>query len=127
MIYYFLAYEQQYVRTMFFEKVEKIVIDGNMFEISNNTGVEIFNCKERMVDIKNHLDQSTIDTVRDKDNYTAWKKELIKYLKEWDKWYVKHIKSAYPEMSGIHAKCMMPLTLLIEANLNFDKLEKMIA
>ena len=68
MIYYFLAYEQQYVRTMFFEKVEKIVIDGNMFEISNNTGVEIFNCKERMVDIKNHLDQSTIDTVRDKDN-----------------------------------------------------------
>jgi hypothetical protein len=30
---------------MFFEKAEKKAIDGTTYEISNNTGVEIWNCK----------------------------------------------------------------------------------
>ncbi len=40
-----IVYEQQYIRTMFFSKVEKIVIDGIPFEITNGTQVEIWNCK----------------------------------------------------------------------------------
>ena len=31
--------------------------------------------------------------------------------------YLKHIKGVYPEMSGIHAAAMKPLTLLVDANL----------
>lgn len=31
------SYEQQYCRTMFFDKVEKITIDGKTYEITNNT------------------------------------------------------------------------------------------
>jgi hypothetical protein len=61
------------------------------------------------------------------ENYTTWKKDLIKLLKEWDKVYVKHIKTSYPEMSAHHAKAMLPLTNLIESNINFHKLELMIA
>ena len=33
----FIVYEQQYIRTMFFDKVEKKSIDGTMYEISNGT------------------------------------------------------------------------------------------
>ena len=39
--------------------------------------------------------------------------------------YLKHIKSVYPEMSGIHAAAMKPLTILIEANLQFHRLEQL--
>jgi hypothetical protein len=60
------------------------------------------------------------------ETYTSWKKDLIKKCKEWDKLYVKHIKSTYPEMAQIHATAMRPLTLLIDANLQFTRLEDMI-
>jgi len=45
-------------------------------------------------------------------------------FKEWDKMYVKHIKSAYIEMSAIHASAMKPLKDLLESNLNFHYLEE---
>lgn len=61
------------------------------------------------------------------ENYTGWKKDLVKKCKEWDKLYVKHIKQTYPEMSEIHASAMRPLWLLIDANLQFTRLEKMIS
>lgn len=44
-------------------------------------------------------------------------------MKEWDKWYMKHIKSGYIEMNKIHMTAMMPLTNLLESNLNFHYLE----
>ena len=44
-------------------------------------------------------------------------KDLIKKCKEWDKLYVTHVKTTYPEMSQIHATAMKPLTLLVESNL----------
>ena len=56
----------------------------------------------------------------------AWKKDLIKFCKEWDKLYVKHAKAVYPEINAIHVAAMKPLTQLIEANSNFHKLEIMI-
>ena len=56
-----------------------------------------------------------------------WKADLIKILKEWDKMYIKHAKSIYPEMNAIHQQAMKPLLDLVEANYNFYNLEKMIA
>jgi hypothetical protein len=110
---------------MFFEKAEKVTIDGTTYEISNGAMVDMWNCKSALIDIYNFLQPDMMEQNRDMNTYTSWKKELIKLLKEWDKVYVKHIKATYPEMSGYHANAMKPLTLLIEANLNFHKLNLM--
>ena len=48
---------------------------------------------------------------------------MIKLLKEWDRLYLKHIKSGFVEMSAIHNKAMKPLTDLLASNLNFTYLE----
>lgn len=114
------------MRTMYFEKKEFVIIDGNRYDLSNAVLVDTFNCKSAMVDIYNYLDGETVEMNRTPENLATWKKEFIKILKEWDKAYVKHIKISYPEMSAHHAKAMLPLTQLIESNLNFYKLEKMI-
>lgn len=40
-------------------------------------------------------------------------------LKEWDKTYLKHMKSTNPELADIHARAMKPITDLMESNFNF--------
>jgi hypothetical protein len=55
------VYEQQYCRTMFFEKVEKKQIDGVWYDITNNTQVEIWNCKSKIVEIFNYLDPGMME------------------------------------------------------------------
>jgi len=57
------------------------------------------------------------------ETYISWKKDLIKLLKEWDKLYMKHMKTTYIEMNTIHMAAMKPLTELLESNLNFHYLE----
>ena len=61
------------------------------------------------------------------DNYTTWKKDLLKNLKTWDQAYCKHIKAPHPEMQKVHDAAMMPLTMLMKSNSNFGQLEKMLA
>ena len=65
---------------------------------------------------------------RTPDSYLGWKKELIKLLKDWDKYYVKHSgsKGTTKEMNDLHMTAMKPLTELIDANLNYHNLELMI-
>jgi hypothetical protein len=46
---------------MFLEKCEKKFIDGVTYEISNNTQVEIWNCKSKIVEFFNFLDPSMFD------------------------------------------------------------------
>jgi hypothetical protein len=46
---------------MFFEKCEKKTIDGVTYDISNATGVEIWNCKSRIVEIFNYLDPGMME------------------------------------------------------------------
>jgi len=112
-----------YVRTMFYEKCEKTTIDGVTYEISNTTQVEIWNCKSTMVEIWNIFDSGMLEMKLTAEEYIAWKKDLIKVLKEFDKLYLKHIKSGYIEMNNIHMAAMKPLTNLMESNLNFYFLE----
>lgn len=114
---------------MIFEKVqnEQKFIDGTTYTISNNAAVDMFNCKEALVDIYNILDPEQMQLECTFENYTSWKKDLFKKCKEWDKLYVKHIKATYPEMSQIHATAMKPLWLLIDSNLQLTRLEDMIA
>ena len=110
---------------MFFAKVENINIDGTLYEISNAAMVDTWNCKECIVEIYEYLDSNRADTECNFETYSAWKKELMKMLKEWDKAYNKHMKAIYPEMNKIHMDAMKPLTDLITANLNFHNLELM--
>mgnify|MGYP001211618623 CR=1 FL=1 len=110
---------------MFFEKCESIQIDGNEYIISNGAMVDMWNCKEAICEIYNYLDDGTMEMNLTFETFTSWKKDLIKFCKEWDKLYVKHIKGTYPEMNGHHTKAMLPLANLVEANVNFHNLENM--
>ena len=116
---------------MFFEKLTDtpptFMIDGVKYAFENTHVTEIWNCKEAIVDIFNYLDPEMLDTSRDCQNYLAWKKDLVKKLKEWDKVYAKHSssKGAYKHYAGVHECGMEPLTNMIRANDNFQKLEVM--
>ena len=108
---------------MFFDKVEKKSIDGVGYEITNGTQVEIWNCKQQIFDIYSYVEPDMMNMQLNADTYTSWKKELIKYLKDFDKLYVKHIKSGYVEMSAIHNSAMKPLLDLMTSNYNLNNLE----
>ena len=56
-----IAYEQQYLRTMFFDKCEKKKINETTYEITNATQVEIWNCKQMIVDIYTVIDPSMME------------------------------------------------------------------
>ena len=118
-------YEQQYIRTMFFDKVEKKSLDGVMYEITNGTQVEIWNCKQQIVDIYTYVEPDMMNMQLNADTYTSWKKELIKYLKDFDKLYVKHIKSGFVEMNVIHTSAMKPLLDMMSSNYNLNNLEQL--
>ena len=120
------SYEQMYVRTMFFEKTEQISIDGRVYDITMNAKVECFTCKEILSDLCLMVNPDSMDDQCTFETYTSWKKDFVKKLKEWDKMYVKHIKSAYGDMNTIHMTAMKPLLDLITANENFHNLEVMI-
>ena len=107
---FYLAYEQQFVRTMFFEKVEKKFIDGTEYTVSNAAMVDTWNCKEALVDIYNMVEKNNMDMNCVPDNYQSWKKDLLKLCKTWDSAYMKHIKTkVYDEMNLIHVTAMKPL------------------
>ena len=108
---------------MFLEKCEKKIIDGVTYDITNNTSVDIWNCKSILVEIFNTLDPSMFDIKVTPDTYVSWKKDLVKFLKEWDKAYIKHIKTSFVEMNAIHMSAMKPLTDILESNLNLHFLE----
>jgi hypothetical protein len=61
------------------------------------------------------------------ENYTSWKKDLLKLCKTWDSAYMKHIKAKiYDEMNNnIHMPAMKPLTNLVTANGNLWRLQQM--
>jgi len=118
------SYEQMYIRTMFFEKCEKIKIDDFFFEIPNSCNVDMVNCKNQFADIKVFLTEGQWE-MNDYTSYANNKKELVKMLKKFETMYNKHIKTSYKEMSVVHATAMSPLTKLLDANVNFHQLELM--
>jgi len=81
----FLAYEQMYVRTMFYEKVDPTAhnppasfIDGVKYEMTSLAVNDTFKYKGYLVDIFNTIDPEMMDTSCTFDSYTSWNKELIK-------------------------------------------------
>lgn len=111
---------------MYFEKKEEVIIDGNKYQISMGAMNDTFDCKEKFTDIYNKFEPDMFNDECQYNNYTAWKKEIVKMCKEWDKAYLKHVKSFYAEMNTIHQTAMKPLMDLITANRNLYNLEQMI-
>jgi len=109
---------------MFFEQTEQYTIDGVTYNITPHSCREIWNCKEKLVEICNVFDPGTMEMTLTEESYQSWRKDLIKLLKEWDKLYVTHIKSAFIEMNAIHMSAMKPLVNLMESNINFHFLEQ---
>jgi hypothetical protein len=88
---------------MFFEKLEEKIIDGTKYTISNAAMVDTWNCKEALVGIYDYLDPEMMNMNCTSDNYTSWKKDLLKICKTWDTCYNNHIKKKiYDEMNTIH-------------------------
>ena len=75
---------------MYFEKKEVVSIDGVKYEVPNSCMTDHFACKEMLSDIYLLFDQDALSQDRTAENYTSWKKDLVKKLKEWDKAYLKH-------------------------------------
>ena len=48
----------------------------------------------------------------------AFKKELTSKLKEYERKYVKHVKSTNGLLASIHTKAMQPVLDLMEASVN---------
>jgi len=46
---------------MFFEKCESFNIDGKVYEISNGAMVDMWNCKEAIVEIFNFVDPGMME------------------------------------------------------------------
>ena len=107
---------------MFFDKCEKKSIDGTNYEISNGTQVEIWNCKQLLNDIYTTVDPGMMEISLNADSYNTWKKDLVKLLKEFDKMYVKHIKSGFVEMNAIHQGAMKPIIEIMSSNYNLNAL-----
>lgn len=121
------AYEQRVMRTMFFERCESIKIDGKLYEVSNASNVDHFNCKQHMCQIwQLQFDPSNVEGLA-VDSYIAWRKDAVKVLKEWDKMYINHEKKTNKELGAIQAEAFIPLTDLWEANNNYFNILKMIA
>ena len=123
-------YQQKFVRTMFFQRLEKsndVVIDGVPYTITNNANVENFTCRQALFDLTNFFDQGRLEMECTPETLSTWKKDLIKAGKSWDAAYNKHIKAKiYDEMNSIHMSAMKPLMNAIAANLAFYRLERII-
>lgn len=103
-----------------------IEIDGIKYEVSNGAIVDIYGCKLCIFEITTLLDEKNMEVTCSSENWTSFRKDLIKALKDWDGKYLKHIKNTYPEINDIHKKAMKPILTLLEANRNFYLLEQMI-
>jgi hypothetical protein len=117
-------YEQEYFRTMFLPKDEKIFVDGVTYEITKAASRDSWNSKEKVLELMTMLrgiDDITSETFMDE------KKKLIAKLKEFEKDYMRHSKKTHPEISSIIIEpAITPLMNLLESNYNFHKLEELI-
>lgn len=71
-------YEQKFVRTMYFERLEdeNTVIDGVAYKVSTEATNNNFNCRSALFEIYNLFDDSTFDMRVNPEDYQGWKKDL---------------------------------------------------
>ena len=107
-------------RTMVFKRLQEdfIVIDGISYEVTNSANQDHFACKETFMSIFQLLEQYYDSDELNPDNLAAFKKELIGKLKDYERKYVKHVKTTNGLLASIHTKAMQPVLDLTEASVN---------
>ena len=105
---------------MVFKRLQEdfIVIDGISYEVTNSANQDHFDCKEKFMNIFQHLEQYYDGEELSADNLASFKKELISKLKDYERKYVKHVKTTNGLLAGIHSKAMQPVVDLMEASVN---------
>jgi len=54
--YFYVEYNQKFVRTMFFEKSETVTFDGVTYDVSPNARFETYNAKLALVEVYNYAE-----------------------------------------------------------------------
>ena len=105
---------------MVFKRLQEdfIVIDGVSYEVTNSANQDHFACKETFMSVFQHLEQYYDGEELSPDNLAAFKKEVISKLKDFERKYVKHVKTTNGLLAGIHTKAMQPVVDLMEASVN---------
>ena len=70
------------------------------------------------MNIMQHLEQYYDGDELNPDNLAAFKKELTSKLKEYERKYVRHVKTTNGLLASIHTKAMQPVLDLMEASVN---------
>lgn len=125
------SYDQAVYRTMFFKKLSDtqpaITFDGKHYPVTSASNLDHFNCRmDLMSNVWPKFQSEDIEDQMNPTNYKAYKTNVAKALKDWDKRYVKHQKSHHPEIAAIQHESMEPLTNLFESNFCYHNLTKMI-
>ena len=118
------------MRTMFFERLGDnqafVTFNGVQYPVSAGANLDHWNCRLYLTaTIWPKLDREQLEDLN-AITYKVYKADVVKILKEWDKRYMKHMKSTNLELGSHQKECMMPLTNLFQSNFNFFCLNQMI-
>ena len=115
---------------MFFERLSEnqqhIVFDGVQYPVSAGENLDHWNCRCYLVlNLWAKLDREALDDMN-ASNYKAYKTDVVKMMKEWDKRYMKHGKTTNVGLGNIQKEVAVPLTNLFESNFNFYNINVLI-
>ena len=65
------------------------------------------------MNIIRHIEQGYDGDYLEASNLVSWKKEMVSKLKDFEKKYVKHVKSTNPILSKIQLEAMTPVVNLV--------------
>jgi hypothetical protein len=123
--------EQEYIRTMFFEKLKEnqltVTFDGEEYSVSQAANVDIWSCRQHLAqEIWPKFDINDIEEQCTASNFKTFKADVFKVLRKWEGMYSKHQRFTNPEIAAIHQKVVQPLQDLFKSNYNFANLNDMI-
>lgn len=102
------SYDQAVYRTMFFVKLQEttgtgaVSFDGKQYPVTSASNLDHFNCRmDLMTNVWPKFQADDIEDQMTPTNYKAYKTEVAKKLKDWDKKYEKHRKQHHPELAAI--------------------------
>lgn len=106
--------EQEYIRTMFFEKLKEnqltVTFDGEEYSVSQAANVDIWSCRQHLAqEIWPKFDINDIEEQCTASNFKTFKADVFKVLRKWEGMYSKHQRFTNPEIAAIHQKVVQPL------------------
>ncbi|EAR86465.2 transmembrane protein, putative (macronuclear) [Tetrahymena thermophila SB210] len=111
-------FKHEHIRSFFFgredKETEKIIIDGIRCGVTKEHADRSYFCRHKFIETMKYI--KDIDDL-DPETFQKAKKEVIKIMKEFVKFFTPHIKYGHPEIYDLKiAKVLEPLTNLIDIN-----------